>query len=123
MKERFIDLISLKFIALLGLLSFVFLNLVDPASATGLAWGILAAMLGNWWNWENLQKLSESGITRRQAQQIAVSGYLANFLLMLVAFGIGSYLGFSIFAIGGGWAFAKLAFAGEEFLRKVFVRV
>jgi hypothetical protein len=123
MKERFTDLISLKLIVLLGLLSFVTLNLVDPTSATGLAWGILAALLGNWWNWENLQKLSESGITRRQAQQIAVSGYLASFLLMLAAFGIGGYWGFNIFAIGSGLALAKLAFAGEELLRKVFVRV
>ncbi len=122
MKERFVDLVSLKLLSFVGLLAFAILNLIDPLSATGFALGLAVAMLGNWWSWDNLGKLAESEITRRQAQQIAVSGYLANFILMLLAFGLGGFMGFNVFAIGGGLALAKLAFAGEELLRKVFVR-
>jgi hypothetical protein len=122
MKERFVDLISLKLVIFVGLLVFATLNLIDPVSATGFGFGLALAMLGNWWSWENLQKLSESETTRRQGQQIALSGYLSNFILMLLAFGLGGFWGFNVFAIGGGLALAKLAFAGEELLRKVFVR-
>lgn len=123
MKERFIGFIALKLVITLGVIGFAILNLVDPLSATGFALGLGTALLGNWWNWDNLQKLADSQINRRKAQQIALSGYFSSLLLMAIALGIGGYLGFNLFAIAAGLLLAKLTFAAEEVLRKAFVRV
>jgi hypothetical protein len=123
MKERFIGLIALKLVITLGVIVLAILNLIDPLSATGFALGLGTALWGNWWNWDHLQKLTDSQMNRGKAQRIALSGYFSSLLLMITALGLGGYLGFNLFAIAAGLLLAKLAFAAEEVLRKAFVRV
>jgi len=123
MKERFTDLLALRLVIALGVVCFAVLNFLDPFLAISFALGWGVALLGNWWNWENLQKLTDSRINRRKAQQIALNGYLANFLLMMTVLGVGGYWGLNLLAIAGGLLVSKLTFVSEEFLRKVFVRV
>ena len=123
MKERFTDLLALRLVIALGVVCFAVLNFIVPLWATSFAIGWGVALLGNWWNWDNLQKLTDCAVSRRKAQQIALSGYLANLLLMIISLGVGGYLGLNLFAIAGGLLVSKLTFISEEFLRKVFVRV
>jgi len=119
--EGFVELVSLKFSIPLLLLVVVALLNWELSLGLGVALGGAAGLVGAYFSWLHLKKLSEQMYekTGSQVQRAAIGGTLASILLMTVVLAAGALLPWlNVFAVAGGLFLPKLVIGLSPFLRR-----